>query len=119
MDIVPTVADALGYTIEGAEGLPGLSLLKPVPATRTLYHAPRSYSAALSLRSGKRKFIAWSRRPAQLFDLETDPDERRDLAADGTAPEVEEEMRRAWIEVQAWKDGVAASYAEQARRTRN
>lgn len=110
VDILPTVADALGFSVQGARGLPGLSLLHSVPEDRAVYHAPRSYSAALSLRRGGRKFIAWSQRPPQVFDTAADPGEKYDLAEDDTSPDMREEIRQSWAEVLAWKDGVSASY---------
>jgi choline-sulfatase len=46
------------------------------------YHAVGSTSAVFMLRSGKYKYVHYVGYPAQLFDLEQDPEELTDRAAD-------------------------------------
>ena len=87
VDCYPTVLEALGCP--GAEkdrSLPGESLWTIATADsrdRTVfseYHAIGSPSAYYMLRDRRYKYIYHVAGPAQLFDLENDPDEVNDLA---------------------------------------
>lgn len=106
LDVLPTVADALGYRIEGGT-LPGHSLLAPAAPGRTLYHHTRDGRTALALRRDSLKFVYHHRRqPMQVFNLLDDPLERRDLAA--TLPP--ELLKAAEMELLLWRRGVQRIY---------
>ncbi|HYE01736.1 MAG TPA: sulfatase-like hydrolase/transferase, partial [Phycisphaerales bacterium] len=106
-DLVPTVADLLGFRLEGGR-LAGSSLLRPPPA-RTIYHAGRNGRAALALRRGHVKYLYWGRRrPMQVFDTARDPAERVDLAA-RMPPAV---LQAVAAELLAWRRSVAQAYAQ-------
>jgi len=45
------------------------------------YHGMGSTTGAFALRSGRHKYVHYVKYPPQLFDLESDPEEREDLAA--------------------------------------
>ena len=87
VDCYPTVLEALGCPVAEADSsLPGESLW-PIAAAdsrdRTVfseYHAIGSPSAYYMLRDRRYKYIYHVAGPAQLFDLELDPDEVNDLA---------------------------------------
>jgi choline-sulfatase len=88
LDLSATILDAVGAGDAIAElGLPGTSLLQ-------LANAPPEDRAALSqlhtntpdgfymLRTLRHKYVHYVNAPPQLFDLEADPEELRDLAGD-------------------------------------
>ncbi|MBN1335900.1 MAG: LTA synthase family protein [Deltaproteobacteria bacterium] len=110
IDIVPTLLDWLGMDV--LEGhLPGSSLLGPVPSDRVLYHSCWRSFRCLARRVGASKFIDHYReRDAELFDLQTDPDEQHNRAG-STDPAVVEALR---ADVRRWRAEVNAAY--EARR---
>ena len=91
VDLAPTIMQAVGedpYSWAQAK-LPGRSLfdigVEPDDASRTVfseYHAFGSPSAAFMLRNGRYKYNCYVGYPAELFDLDSDPGEEHDLAAD-------------------------------------
>ena len=98
LDIVPTVLDVLGLPVPSY--LPGRSLRGPLPEERLRV---ASMGALSSVRLGTHKLILgegktprWKAQPVELYDLRTDPGERKNLA--GERPEIvrrlEEALRR-------------------------
>ena len=78
-DFLPTLAQLLGYRVEGAR-LPGVSLLSPPVAGRTMYFSGTLEASFLALRLGQRKYIYdFGRTPVVAFDLQTDPEELKPL----------------------------------------
>ena len=90
VDIFPTVLECVGVDRAPADAdLPGASLLAgaksgAMPARTMLseYHAASSPSGSFMIRHGRFKYIHYVGYAPMLFDLENDPDERRDLTAD-------------------------------------
>jgi choline-sulfatase len=90
VDLAPTIMDAVGEDpYAWADGLPGRSLFdigeKPDDPARTVfseYHAFGSPSAAFMLRNGRYKYNAYVGYAPELFDLDGDPGEERNLASD-------------------------------------
>ena len=90
VDLAPTIMAAVGEDPYGwADGLPGRSLFDiagaPYDATRTVfseYHAFACPSAAFMLRNGRYKYNYYVGYAPELFDLQADPGEARNLAAD-------------------------------------
>ena len=79
VDLLPTVLELLGASWEGT--LPGRSLLSsdghPHVVSSCWYE-----EYCLSMRQGALKFVYhYGRRPTEVFDLQSDPGERRDIAA--------------------------------------
>ena len=89
VDMTPTIMQAVGEAPYGwADGLPGRSLFEiaaaPDDDTRTVfseYHAFGSPTAAFMLRDGHYKYNHYVGYDPELFDLDTDPGEERNLAA--------------------------------------
>lgn len=87
VDGFPTILQCVGAP--AAEGLPGTSLLtlaRGLGPDRTVfseYHASGSVTGAFMIRKGRFKYVRYAGMPSQLFDLESDPLELRDL---GTEP---------------------------------
>lgn len=91
IDLAPTIMHAVGEDpCSWAESkLPGQSLFeigsKPDDRARTVfseYHAFGSPSAAFMLRNGRYKYNYYVGYPAELFDLDTDAGEERNLVTD-------------------------------------
>ena len=89
VDAFPTIVDCIGLAPHPDDGdLPGAPLIDVVRGTapkRTVmsdYHAAGSATAAFMIRKGKFKYVHYVGMPPQLFDLETDPYETRDLGQD-------------------------------------
>ena len=84
VDVYPTVMECVG---ESAPEASGVSLFSKADANRVVlseYHASSSRSGEYMIRHGKWKyvyFVHYPNRP-QLFDLESDPEELRDLGTD-------------------------------------
>lgn len=99
IDLPPTILDHFGLT--PPEDWPGRSLLEiaqaPEDPERTVfseYHAVASPSAAFMVADARwtyHHYVGW---PPELFDLEADPGETRDLAADPASAEILQEMER-------------------------
>ena len=89
LDLVPTMADAVG--IEPDPAWDGRSLLpvargeRAADPDRTVfseYHAHGVSRGMFMLRRGQYKYVYYPDNPDQLFDLKADPTEKNDLATD-------------------------------------
>lgn len=106
MDVLPTVADLLGYAIQSG-AYAGSSLLRPLPQNRTLMFSCWSEKWCLARLKGTEKFIYhFDDSPDELFDLATDPAERKNLALQLTADEIN--TRRS--ELLKWQRKVRSRY---------
>lgn len=86
-DVYPTLLDYFGVPLaEFDHDLPGISLLPAVRGAQcdrsgfAEYHANFSQSGIFMLREGPLKYVYHVGMPAQLFNLDTDPNELCDLA---------------------------------------
>jgi choline-sulfatase len=104
-DVFPTVTACVGLTPHADDrDLPGCSLLdvaRGVATRRTIlseYHAAGAATGAFMIRKGRFKYVYYAGMPPQLFDLDSDPQEIRDLAQEpgyrGLAADCETELRR-------------------------
>ena len=97
VDAFPTILEIAGE--KTPPGFPGFSLLKisegykPDRTVLSEYHGMGSSTGAFAVRVGKWKYVHYAKYPPQLFDLESDPDETRDLAADPAHAAALEECR--------------------------
>lgn len=106
LDLYPTILQAVGVGPEQhMQERPGVSLLhladRPDDPERVVfseYHAAGSNTAGFMLRKGKWKYHYYVRFAPELFDLEADPQETCNLAAESAAQDVliamELELRR-------------------------
>jgi choline-sulfatase len=106
LDAYPTILEGVGESLTEAEReLPGQSLWDTANADDDMeravlseYHAVAAASGAFMIRKGRFKYVHYVGFPAQLFDLEADPLERNDLAADsehaGVVADLSAELRR-------------------------
>ena len=89
VDCFPTIIDCLGVAPHPSDrDLPGSSLTDVASGRaqpRTVmceYHAAGAATGAFMIRHGRFKYVHYVGMPAQLFDLEADPFEKRDLACE-------------------------------------
>ena len=104
IDAFPTILEAVGVEASADDAaLPGESLwrLAREPDRSRIvfseYHTLFHPSAMYMIRDQRYKYVHYVDHPPQLFDVETDPEERHDLAADprhaGTLATLERELR--------------------------
>jgi choline-sulfatase len=103
VDCFPTVLSWAGVAPNPADrDLPGLPLdeIARTAPKRTIlceYHAAGAATGAFMIRKGPFKYVYYAGMPAQLFDLDADPQETRDLAGEpswqGPVAECRKELR--------------------------
>lgn len=95
VDVYPTVMQCVGAAAPEAAGA---SLFGELPERTILseYHASSSRAGEYMIRYGKWKYVYFVRYPdqPQLFDLEADPEELRDLGTDKACAGVRSECHR-------------------------
>jgi choline-sulfatase len=105
VDCFPTILAGAGLPEHPEDcDLPGASLLEilrgavPRRTVMSQYHAAGAATGVFMIRKGPFKYVHYVGMPAQLFDLDADPQERRDLAGDpgwrGLVAECEAALRR-------------------------
>jgi choline-sulfatase len=105
VDVFPTVVAGAGLAPHDEDrGLPGRSLFEVVRGAgprRTIlseYHATGAATGAFMIRQGPFKYVHYAGMPPQLFDLDSDPQEARDLAREpgyaGLVADCEAALRR-------------------------
>jgi choline-sulfatase len=88
IDFAPTILEAVGAASLRLPTWQGASLFEVANGSRperpviSEYHAIGSSTGAFMIRFGRWKYCYYVERPPQLFDLEADPEELRDVAAD-------------------------------------
>jgi len=105
LDILPTVAELLGYEIDGG-AYQGSSLLGPLPEDRLLEFSCWGAEQCLASLEGTEKYIYhYDNRPDELFDLSEDPLEQEDLAG-----KRQEDVEKRRSELLAWRSKIDAIY---------
>ena len=105
LDVLPTIAELLGYEIEGG-AYQGNSFLGTLPEDRPLMFSCWSAEQCLVSLEGTEKYIYhYDNRPDELFDLSNDPLEQENLAG-----ERQEEVERRRSELLAWRSRIDAVY---------
>ena len=106
LDFAPTIADMLGYEVEGGT-YPGLSILDSLPEDRTLYFGCRPDVLSVASITGNEKYIYhFGNLPEESYDLSKDPLERHNLA--GRVGKKELERRRS--NLLEWHARASATY---------
>jgi len=89
VDFFPTALAEVGLDDALPDALPGRSLFaiaaEPPQPDRVIfseYHGMGSTSGVFMIRTGRFKYVHYTKFAPELFDLETDPEELRDLARD-------------------------------------
>lgn len=106
LDILPTVADLLGYRITGGE-YPGRSLLAAPDKDRTLFFSCfDDYRCLASLKGDEKYIYFFGNQPEKLYNLSADPLETNNLVDERSSEEIEK--RR--LELLSWSLGVNGMY---------
>jgi arylsulfatase A-like enzyme len=106
IDVLPTIADALGFELKGGY-LPGQSMLAPVAPDRSLFFSVWREEKSLALRRGSKKYIYHFRHePLEEFDLASDPREEHDLGAKLS----EADGEKIEAELLGWQKGVGDTF---------
>ncbi len=123
VDGYPTILEAVGVPRTEAErGLPGSSLLdlaQGEDAGRTAfseYHAVGSIAGIFMVRFGRWKYVHYEGYRPQLYDLEADPGETRDLAGEAGHEEAIAEGLRRLRAICDPAEVTARAFADQERR---
>jgi choline-sulfatase len=127
LDLYPFIVEGAGESgapfIEPAH--PGISVArlaageKPDRTVLSEYHGMGSTTGAFAIRHGSYKYVHYVKYPPQLFDLEADPDETRDLAAEPRCANVRRECEaklRALLDPEAVDARAKKRQAEQLER---
>ncbi len=99
VDAFPTLLEIAGAKMPA--GYPGVSLIdvahgaKPRRAVLSEYHGMGSSTGVFAIRLEQWKYVHYVNYPAQLFDLDEDPEELRDVAHDAAYADALEQCRRA------------------------
>ncbi|MCA9532091.1 MAG: LTA synthase family protein [Myxococcales bacterium] len=103
LDLVPTVLDRLGYEAVGGR-YPGLVITPDMPEDRRIYAACyHELRCAVEIEGRRKRIHRYGVLPDQLFDLEEDPHEERDLVALSAADsEAATEAARATARSRRW-----------------
>jgi lipoteichoic acid synthase len=108
LDLLPTVAELLGYEIQGGT-YPGSSMLSP-PACRTLmascYH---EHTCLASIRDDEKYVYHYGNMADEYFDLSKDPYEHHNIIVQ----QDDEEIQNLRENLLAWESRVQASYEPQ------
>ena len=105
MDVLPTVADALGYRVEGGD-YPGSSMLSP-PEDRRIVASCYHERTCLTSIDGDQKYIySYGNRGEEYYDLSEDPEEQNNLIDEQPEGKIED-LRD---DLLAWEARVESSY---------
>ncbi|QIN82359.1 sulfatase-like hydrolase/transferase [Rubrobacter tropicus] len=108
LDVLPTVADMLGYRVEGGD-YPGFSLLSP-PEDRRLVASCYHERTCLASIDGDKKYIySYGNRGEEYYDLSEDPEEKKNLIEEQGDKKIED-LRD---DLLAWEARVTDSYEQQ------
>ena len=120
LDLSVTIARHFDAEIDAAEGITDLPTLIASPADEervvfSEYHAAGAVSGAFMLRKGRWKLICYVGFPDELFDLENDPEELENRAADPSCAAILQDLHAALhgicdpklTDAQAFKDQAA------------
>jgi len=120
LDLSKTITDHFDAPLEGADGIRSLLDIARAPSDPdrpifSEYHAAGAVSGAFMLKKGRWKYHHYVGFAPELFDLETDPEERHDLAGDPSHADTLSAMERALRDI-CDPDAVdAQAFADQAR----
>jgi choline-sulfatase len=123
VDGYPTILETVGVPPSAAErGLPGSSLLSlaqeedPERTVFSEYHAVGSIAGIFMVRFGRWKYVHYEGYRPQLYDLEADPGETRDLAGEAGHEEALAEGLRRLRAICDPAEVTARAFADQERR---
>ena len=112
MDILPTVADLLGYRVEG--GLyPGSSMLASLKDRRLMSGCFQENYCLTSIEGDEKYIYYYGNRRDEFFDLSKDPRETENIVNQQS----EKKLKGLRYELLAWRAKVDAAYDQQLNNT--
>jgi choline-sulfatase len=120
VDAFPTIVQSAGESFDAVRDThPGHSLAdiahgaRPKRTVLSEYHGMGSSTGAYMIRVGRYKYVHYAKYEPQLFDLEADPEEMNDLAAD---PSMAEVLAKCRAELYAMLDPLEVDRRAKARQ---
>ena len=111
LDILPTVADLLGYRIEGGS-YPSTSMFS-APEDRTLMASCYQEQTCLaSIKNGEKYIYSYGNREEEYYDLTEDPNERNNLIEEQSEGKIDG-LRK---DLLRWQAKVQAAYEEREQK---
>jgi arylsulfatase A-like enzyme len=108
VDVLPTIADLLGYTIEGG-GIPGSSIIAETKISKPLFFSTIMDNMSLAMLRGSQKYIYnFDRSPMEVYDLALDKSESRNIARNMSSADLD----RAEREMLSWSRKVRVSFGQ-------
>ena len=119
LDVSATIADHFGAEFDGADGITPLPQIASAPADAlravfSEYHAAGAVSGAFMLRKGCWKLIRYVGFADELFDLESDPEELRNLAGSPEHSEISANLHAELNRICNPEQTNATAFADQA-----
>jgi choline-sulfatase len=119
VDIYPTLLQVASMTAAEAASGPGRSLFEITGADTdravlSEYHAGGSITGCFMLRQGRWKYNYYVGYPPELFDLEADPTEAKDLGLDPAYRQVREQCEVALRKIVDPEEANARAFADQS-----
>ena len=115
LDVLPTVADMLGYRIEGGS-YPGTSMLS-APEDRTLMASCYQEQTCLaSIKNGEKYIYSYGNRGEEYYDLSKDPKEQNNLIDEQNDKRIDA-LRKDLLKWQARVDAAYEERRPQAQQT--
>jgi len=105
LDVLPTVADLLGYEIRGGT-YPGASMLVPIEERTLMASCYHERTCLASIKGDEKYIYHYGNKGEEYFDLSEDPRERNNI----TEQQDDEEIKALRNDLLAWEARVRASY---------
>lgn len=123
VDIHPTILDAVGLKANDSDAIrPGRSLIETANdrdqdrAILSEYHDGGSITGMFMIRHGRWKYCYYPGYNAQLFDMDADPEEHRDLGTDPGHEQVRAACHKALLKIVDPDAANERAFADQAER---
>ena len=107
LDILPTVADLLGYRIGGGD-YPGTSIFSASEDRTLMASCYHEQTCLASIKNGKKYIYSYGNRGEEYYDLTKDPDERNNLIE----KQDDKRIDRLRKDLLKWQASVEAAYEE-------
>jgi lipoteichoic acid synthase len=108
LDILPTVADLLGYEIRGGT-YPGSSMLAPIEERTLMASCYHERTCLASIKGDEKYIYQCGNKGDEYFDLSEDPQERNNIIEQ----QDDEEIKALRNDLLAWEARARASYEQQ------